>query len=123
MDCNEAQENILESLTGQLAPEHRLDVENHIASCATCAGFAEIQRSLDARLTASSPAAQLSPDFRAALQVRVRRDPLTAWPDFLPDIAHLIGCGVAIGLLVFLLPLRPQTVLAAGAAFTGATYI
>ena len=46
-----------------------------------------------------------------------------AWPEFLPDLAHLVGCGVAVAVSMIVLPLRTDTVLLAGTAFTGATYL
>ncbi len=50
------------------------------------------------------------------------RDPGLAWPDFLPDLAHLAGCAFAIVLSLFLLPRYAGTVLSAGVAFTAVTY-
>src|SRR5438093_2170108 len=104
MDCQEAQESILESLVEPLGADQRQAIDNHISTCGTCRTFAEIQRVLDARLAAVLPTARLSAGFRASLRERIRRDPVSTWPDFLPDLAHLAGCSVAIGVLVFLLP-------------------
>jgi predicted anti-sigma-YlaC factor YlaD len=123
MDCNEAQESILEALLDPLAAEQRLAMENHVAACEACAGFAGTQRTLDARFTAAVPSTQLSPAFRAALRKKMRRDPLMAWPDFLPDLAHIVGCGIAVAVSVMVLPLRTDAVLLAGTALTGATYL
>ena len=123
MDCHEGQESIIESLVEPLDTEQLLALENHIATCSTCAGFAEMQHMLDARLTAAVPAAHLSPAFRGTLKKKLRRDPLTAWPEFLPDLAHFVGCAVAIVLSIFLLPMRPEMVILAGVAFTSLTYL
>ena len=122
MDCQEAQESIVASLVEPLAADRRQAMENHVATCEACRRFAEVQRALDARLAAAMPATCLSDAFRASLRERIRRDPAAAWPDFLPELAHLAGCSVAVAVSVSLLPLPPGTVILAGAAFTGATY-
>jgi len=122
MDCQEVQESILESLAEPLGADRRLATEDHIATCETCRSFAEIQRELDARLAAATPTMCLSAGFRTSVRKRIRRDLVSAWPDFLPELAHLAGCLVAIGVSVFLLPLPAGTVIMAGAAFTGLTY-
>src|SRR5213593_488816 len=100
MDCQEAQESILESLVEPLGAERRRAMDNHIATCGTCRSFAEIQLVLDARLAAAVPTVRLSAGFRTSLRKRIRRDPVSAWPDFLPDLAHLAGCSVATGVSV-----------------------
>jgi hypothetical protein len=122
MDCQEAQERILEALVEPLGADQRQVMDNHIATCGTCRRFAEIQRVLDARLVAAVPAARLSAGFRTSLRERIQRDPVSAWPDFLPDLAHLAGCSVATGVAVFLLPLPAGSVILAGAALTGLTF-
>jgi anti-sigma factor RsiW len=122
MDCQQARESILESLVEPLGAAERQAVELHTTTCETCRSFAEIQRTLDARLAAALPAAVLSAGFRKSLKSRMRRDPGSAWPDFLPDLAHLAGCSVATGVSVFLLPLPAGSVILAGAAFTGLTF-
>src|SRR5207302_9025642 len=110
------------SLVEPLGADQREAMDNHIATCGTCRSFAEIQRVLDARLAAAVPAARLSAGFRTSLKERMRRDPVSAWPDFLPDLAHLAGCSVATLVSVFLLPLPAGPVILAGAAFTGLTF-
>lgn len=122
MDCREVQESILESLAEPLGADRRLATEDHIATCETCRGFAEIQRELDARLAATTPATYLSAGFGTSVRKRIRRDLVSAWPDFLPELAHLAGCVVAIGGSVLLLPLPARAVILAGAAFTGLPY-
>ena len=116
MDCQEARESILESLVKSI------ELENHLAACDDCASFFEFHRVLDARLAAVFPTVHLSPGFRTSLRQRLRRDAESAWPDFLPDLAHLAGCAVAIVLSILLLPWKPQTVALAGTAFACVTY-
>ena len=122
MQCEEVQQAIVESLAEPLPVERRVAMENHLVACETCRSFAETQRKLDARLVSAVPSARLSPGFQAALKKRIRRDPLSAWPDFLPDIAHLCGCVLAILLSAFVLPSYSATVILVGAAFTVGSY-
>lgn len=122
MDCQYAQESILESLVEPLDPEQSMALERHSAGCVACRSFAETQRTLDARLAHALPPAHLSPAFRTRLKTRIRRDPLSSWPEFLPDLAHLGGCLAALAILEFILPRYSGTVALAGAAFTGLTY-
>jgi hypothetical protein len=122
MECQEAQESILESLINPLTTERGAALESHIGTCDTCRKFAEIQRSLDARLTAAVPAPRLISSFRASLRERICHDPVSAWPDFLPDLAHLIGCAFAILLSLSVLPQYSGTVILAGVTFTAVTY-
>jgi hypothetical protein len=122
MVCHEAQESILESLLESLPGDRRVAVERHIAECVTCSAFAALQQSLDTRLSAAMPPAYLSPGFRTSLKTAIRRETSLAWPDFLPDLAHLVGCVFAMGILVAVLPQFGGTVIAGGAAFTCVTY-
>ena len=125
MDCQEAQGSILESLVEGLAADRRAAMENHIAECSACASFAGMQHSLDARMAAALAGLRgvgLSTEFRTSLRRKIRRDPQPAWPDFLPDLAHLGGCVFATGLSVVVLPQYAGAVIVAGAAFTGVTY-
>ena len=121
MDCTAAREIILDALLEPLDAAQRQSMEGHLADCETCRRFAAVQQALDARLSVALPAVRVSSGFRKSLKQRMRRDPLSAWPDFLPELAHLGGCSVATGLLVFLLPLPPGSVILAGAAFTTLT--
>lgn len=123
MSCQEVQECILESFAEPLGADRRLATENHLATCETCRGFAEIQRELDARLAAATPPMCLSAGFRRSVKRRIRRELWSAWPDFLPELAHLAGCMVAIGGSVLLLPLPARAVILAGVVFTGLTYL
>jgi hypothetical protein len=122
MDCQEAQESILESLVEPLGTDQRQAMDNHIATCGPCRRFAEFQRVLDARLAGAVPTVRMSSGFRTSLRERMRRDPVSAWPEFLPDLAHLAGCSVATGVSVFLSPLPVWSVILASAAFTGLTF-
>ena len=78
MDCQEAQESILESLVQPLGTDRRQATNNHIATCGSCRSFAQIQRVLDARLAAAVQVADLSAGFRTSLRERIRRESVSA---------------------------------------------
>lgn len=118
MNCHEAQESVLDSLVETLAPEPRMAMEQHIAGCGVCSSFALAQRTLDLRLAAALPLARLSPGFRASFEERLRRETTTAWPDFLPDLAHVIGCAFAAVFSFFVLPREWSGATVAGVALT-----
>ena len=54
MDCEQAQELIIES------PDGIADLENHLGGCEACRRFSEIQARLDMQLCASIAAPPLS---------------------------------------------------------------
>lgn len=122
MDCREAQERLLESFDGALAPLEKSQLERHIAECPECAQFAVLQSQLDLRLNEAIAAPQLSPGFRASLRARIARERREPWPDWLPDVAHLAGCAVATGSCALLLPVPAPVVLGAGALVALVTY-
>jgi predicted anti-sigma-YlaC factor YlaD len=122
MNCEQARETLLDSLTEPVRAEVHQLMEDHIASCEGCRRFAGVQRTIDARLTAAVPAVSLSPGFRSSLRERLDRGQIPSWPESLPDIAHLAGCALGIVLLLLILPQYAKTVLLAGSAFTVVTY-
>ena len=122
MNCEQARETLLDSLTESVRAEVRLLMEDHIASCEACRRFAVVQRTIDARLTATVPAISLSPGFRSLLRERLDHCKVPSWPESLPDIAHLAGCALGIVLLLLILPQYSTTVLLAGSGFTVVTY-
>jgi predicted anti-sigma-YlaC factor YlaD len=121
MNCEEARTILLDSLAGSILAQSDL-MEGHLATCKTCRQFAEVQRSLDARLTAAAPFVSLSPKFRSSLQTRINERHPWKWPEYLPDVAHLTGCVLAIALLLLLMPQFFRTILLAGTGFTAVTY-
>jgi len=76
MNCAEAREILLDSLARPIAANIDLLMEDHIASCETCRRFVEIQRSLDARLTAAVPVVSLSSGFRSSLRTELNESHL-----------------------------------------------
>lgn len=122
MDCLKAQEDILESLVVPLTNKQQERLAGHIAVCVPCRDFQQLHAGIDRRLTAAIPGVSLSPHFHALIQETIRRDPLRVWPDFLPDLAHIIGCVTAIMLSFTFLPWGSRTILLAGFAFTVFTH-
>ncbi len=122
MNCHETQERLLESFEGALSPLEKGQLERHLSECAECAQFAVLQSQLDLRLRERIAAPQLSSGFRAGLQARIARQPREPWPDWLPDVAHLIGSAVAIGSCALLLPVPVPVVLGTGIMVAFLTY-
>jgi hypothetical protein len=88
--------------------------------------LAERQQLLHERFASLPRDAQLSPSFRPKLLERIagkREDNVRSWPDFLPDVAHLMGGAAATVTSVFLLPLPSTWVLCGGAACVILTYV
>lgn len=123
MDCRAAQELILEAFIEPVSTAEQRSIEVHIAGCAACWSFARAQQELETQLQHSIRTPQLSATFRGVLFQRIRREPLSVWPDTLPDIAHLAGCGAAILLCAALLPFPARSILPVAIALTGVTYV
>lgn len=123
MHCHEARELILESLDGAVPAGVDADLAAHLAACSECHGFAAMQEALDFRLAASMPSSELPPAFRPELRRRAGRDPLRAWPEWLPDAVHFASCGAATLVCALMLPYPAATTLAIGGAVTGATWL
>jgi len=111
MDCQDAQEKLLESFDGALSPEDGRQLEKHLIACPGCAQFGELLNALDLRLKEAIRAPRLSPRFRAALQTRIDRRPRGLWTHWLPDVAYLVGSGAGILCCVYLLPFSASSVL------------
>jgi hypothetical protein len=122
MDCREVQERFLESFEGALSSPEKGELERHISDCADCRPFAILQRQLDLRLQQEIVAPQLSAAFRAGLQARIALERREPWPDWLPDVAHFAGSGVAVGFCALLLPLPVPIVLGTGVLMAFLTY-
>jgi len=118
MDCRKAQAQILESLAETEPGANTPDLETHLAGCEACRSFSETQFMLDLQLNAAITAPPLSTAFRPSLAKRVGREPLSVWPDFLPELAHVVGCSCATALCLWMLPFAAGPVMLAGLAFT-----
>ena len=122
MNCKHVQQALLDSLDFPIPVELDQAMNNHTRSCEACRRFAEQQRALDVRLTAVMPVVSLSSGFRSSLRVRLGDRRVPNWPESLPDIAHLAGCGLAMLLLLVALPQYSGAILAGGMGFTAVTY-
>ena len=118
MECLDAQERILDSPSDVSATE----LNDHLSDCEACRGFAEIQSTLDLRLSAMITWHELSPAFRVSLARRIRQESVSSWPEFLPDVAHLTGCVCAIALFLVLRTYPAGQVTMIGVGFTLLTY-
>jgi hypothetical protein len=121
MDCPEAREHILDSLTERRADVPG-DLAHHLAGCDDCRAFDETQRKLDSQLSIAISAPPLNPRFRRSLMKRARRESRYIWPEFLPDKAHLAGCVCATALSIPILPFSSASIITAGLAVTLVTY-
>src|SRR6266481_4372099 len=122
MDCRKAQEQILESLAEPRAGANTPDLDTHLAGCEACRSFSQTQFMLDLQLSAAISAPPFSAAFRTSLAKRIRREPVSAWPEFWPDVAHVAGCVCATALCLFMLPFPAGSVMLAGLAFTLVTF-
>ena len=120
MDCQQVQEEILDSLAEPRTLEP--DVDAHLAGCQACRSFSETQVMLDLRLGAAISAPAMSAAFRGTLMNRVGREPISVWPGFLPDLAHGLGCVLATALCLASLPFPAGVVVLAGFGFALTTY-
>ena len=122
MDCKQAQDLILESRSGTAPVTDTRDLQDHVAVCQACRSFSETPIMLDLKLQDAFSAPPLSAAFRTSLAKKLRREPLSAWPAHLPDIAHVAGCFGAIALCLWLLPYSAGPVILDGLALTVATW-
>ena len=101
MDCTHAQDLLLDEIDGLLDPADRPDLQRHLAGCEVCRAFASVQRQLDAELRKSTPVVSLDARFRPALERRLGKEP---WPEWLPDVAYLLGAALATAATLVALP-------------------
>jgi anti-sigma factor RsiW len=123
MDCEHAQQNILESYFEAIPTDVQAVVDAHVAGCAACTAFAARQRALDLGLTARLVPPAMSPRFRARLRERIRHDTRPAWPDLLPDAVHFASCGVATLVSLAVIPVSATVVLAIAFAGTFLSHV
>jgi anti-sigma factor RsiW len=102
MDCTRAQELALDELDADIADTERAELQRHLATCPACAAFGELQGRLDAELSRWLATTTVGPRFRRSLERRLAEERL--WPEWLPDLASLLGAGLATAACVLLLP-------------------
>jgi hypothetical protein len=122
MNCEQARETLLDSLIEPVPAEVHVLLEDHLLGCEACRRFAGVQRSIDARLTATVPTVSLSAGFQSSVREKLDHRKVPIWAESLPDIAHLAGCALGILLLLLILPQYSRAVLVAGSRFTVVTY-
>lgn len=101
MDCTRAQDRVLDELDGLLEPTEQPELRRHLAGCEACRAFAGLQRQLDAELRKSVPVMTLDTRFRQGVEQRLGRQP---WPEWLPELAYLVGAALATVASVVALP-------------------
>ena len=105
MDCKEAIERSLDSLSSFPPVDSVSDLDAHLSGCPMCRKVLETHLALDRQLNTILSMPALSKEFRSVLLEAVSREPLSNWPAFLPDLAHAIGCVVAATVCIILLPI------------------
>lgn len=117
MDCQQVQDQLLESLIVD-EPPMRVAIDAHLTTCPACAAFAARQARLDAELRVVLGPPILSTRVRAVIRERIRHERRPVWSDVLPDVVHFASCGAVTIVSLVLLPFHPTTVLAVAAAAT-----
>ena len=91
MNCNAAQEALLELVDAGQTLETWSPLAGHLAECADCSEFYRVQEQLDRSLATTFQAPELGADFREKLDQRIGRDSMPLWKEFLPEIVQAIG--------------------------------
>jgi anti-sigma factor RsiW len=127
MDCNKAQEEILEFFDTALDLTVQTELAVHVAGCEACTAFVARLKTLDVHLSDAFRPPELSPAFRTVLRTelreRIRREPERLWPEWLPDALHFATCGLATVACAPLLPFAAYATLAAGSIVTILMYL
>jgi predicted anti-sigma-YlaC factor YlaD len=123
MECERAQDAILESLLEPQSGDVQAMIDAHVAGCRSCAAFMEAQHDLDRQLSTHLRPPALQPGFRSAVRRRVRQESRAFWPDLLPDVLHFASWGVVTLLALIWLPFSVPVVLATAGVFTLLTHV
>jgi predicted anti-sigma-YlaC factor YlaD len=118
MDCQQVQNEIVESFNEPRPADVQAAIEAHVALCVTCAAFARKQQALDRQLTTMLVPPRVTPRVRAVVRERARRERQLFWSDLLPDAVHFASCGVVTITALIWLPLDAPVVLGIGAIGT-----
>lgn len=100
MECNRAQDLVLDELDGALDEALLDELRRHLDGCPVCQAFAALQRRLDTSLREGVPG--LAP--RAGFERRVGERLGAAWPEWLPELAYVAGAVLATLACVLALP-------------------
>ena len=123
MNCQEAEQLILDALETPLSAAERKSVDEHCSHCSACAQFAAAQSELDQRLRRFITAPALNTEFRNHLMQRIREGRRATIPAWSPDVAYSVGAFVALIVSSIVLPFRPETVLTLGVVICAAAYL
>src|SRR4030042_6563009 len=117
MDCTQAQDLLLDEFDAPLEPAERREALHHLDDCEPRRAFAARQRQLDAELRDGVPALVLDAGFRRTLDVRLAvRQP---WPEWLPELAYVVGAALATAASVLALPFPVSSTWWIGRALAG----
>ena len=71
MNCRELAETLLDYITGELAEEHRRQIEEHLGCCPPCVTFIETYQ-VTIKLTRRLPQAPVPPELKERLEAALR---------------------------------------------------
>jgi len=111
MNCQDAEEKLLEGFDGALSPDDRRRLENHLTACPECTEFNNLLIALHVGLKEAITTPRLSAGFRTALHAKLDGHSRELWLDWLPDAAYVGGSVAAIVYCVCLLPFPASVVL------------
>ena len=121
MTCREIEDLILESL--ETAPAADPAVAPHVAECASCRAFLELQMSLDVALATRFAAPELTAAFDDALRSRIAADRRRALWEAAPDLLQVGGGLAGSGICALLLPEAAGWVIVFGTGITLTAYL
>lgn len=118
MDCTRVEDLLLEELDAPVAPAERSELLlQHREGCDRCRAFAALQRLLDAELADRAPVLVLDASFRRALAARLAVQ--QRWPEWLPDLAYVLGGAFATAATTLALPFPVSGTWWIGSALAG----
>ena len=115
MECIRAQDLVLDGLDGELDQAARDELRRHVDGCPRCQAFAALQQRLDASLREGVPGLALEAGFERRVGERLG----AAWPEWLPELAYVVGAVLATFACVSALPLPVARTWWIGGALAG----
>jgi anti-sigma factor RsiW len=102
MDCTQVEDLLVAQLDAPDTPAEESELRHHLEGCDRCRAFAALQRQIDAELADGAPVLLLDARFRRAVEARVAVQRL--WPEWLPDLAYVVGGAFATAATILALP-------------------
>jgi hypothetical protein len=90
------------------------NVTDHIRDCPSCAAFAQRHQEIEVRLVTLLTPPSLTRQFRTRVRREVQRGVVHEWHEWLPDVLHVVACGVAVWLYVMLAPVDVHVAIVRG---------